>query len=124
MVSPVIPALIGLGGGAAIGYIVGTIIGEKLPQIILQVSGQEIPKNRMPIGTVYDFICLNFPPNSQLVAPMALAPSEIGNLGVTDSNGTLVLRGIAVRGPVGIYYLIAWNAVDGKYCAMATLIAT
>jgi hypothetical protein len=119
MVNPVIPAVIGLGGGVAIGYIVATTMGAgaKLPRIILS-------RYQVPVGQTYDLTCVNFPPNSQLVAPQSLYPPTIVNLGTTDSNGTLTLRGNVAQGPAGTYYIIAWNATDGKYCSMVTLIVT
>lgn len=125
MVNPVIPAVIGLGGGAAIGYFVGSTFGAKLPQIIISVSGQEIPGNQIPIGTVYDMKFVNFPPNEQLIAPrdLSVPGGDIVNLGYTDKNGILILTGSVVQGPAGVYYIVAWNATDGKYCAVTTLIA-
>lgn len=117
MVNPVIPVMIGLGGGVAIGYIAASAMGAKLPQIILS-------RYQVPVGQTYDLTCINFPPNAQLVAPQSLAPSAIVNLGTTDSNGTLILRGNVAQGPAGTYYIIGWNATDGKYCAVTTLFVT
>ena len=121
-----VPALIGLGGGFVIGYFVKDIIDPDgvLPQIVLTVGGVQVPGNQLPVGTVYDMICLRFPPNAQLVAPQTLAPPAIVNLGITDGDGKLVVSGNTVQGPAATYYIIAWNATDGKYCAMTTLIAT
>jgi hypothetical protein len=89
----------------------------KLPRI-------DLSRYQVPVGETYDLICVNFPPNAQLVAPQSLYPPAIVNLGTTDSNGTLVLRGNVARGPAGTYYIIAWNATDGKYCAVVTLFVT
>jgi len=119
MVNPVIPAIIGLGGGVAIGYILASTMGAgaKLPRI-------DLSRYQVPAGQTYDMTLVNFPPNAQLVAPNSLYPPTIVNLGNTDSNGTLILRGNVAIGPAGIYYLIAWNATDGKYCAVVTLFVT
>ena len=120
--SEVVTGLIGFGAGAAIGYFV-IPKPEVLPQIFLNaptVGGIY----QLPEGSTYDIICINFPPNTQLVAPQSLYPSAIVNLGVTDNNGTLTIRGNIARGPAGIYYIIAWNAIDGKYCAVTSLRVT
>jgi len=119
MVNPAIPAIIGLGGGVAIGYIVATTMGAgaKLPSIGLSPY-------QVPIGQTYDMTLLNFPPNAQIVGAQSIYPPAIVNLGTTDSNGTLILRGNVAQGPAGTYYLIAWNAIDGKYCAVVTLFVT
>ena len=117
MVSPVIPAVIGLGGGAVIGYVVANAMGVGiLPQILLS-------RYQVPVGQTYDLTCINFPANAQLIAPrnLSVPGGDIVNLGTTDGNGTLILRGNVAQGPAGTYYLVAWNATDGKYCAVTTL---
>ena len=115
--NPVIPAVIGLGAGVAIGYVVTTTMGANLPRI-------ELSRYQVPIGQTYDLTCLNFPPNSQIVSPISLYPPNFANLGTTDSQGTLRKTGLTAQGPVADYYMIAWNATDGKYCAIVTLKVT
>jgi hypothetical protein len=117
MVNPLIPTAIGLAGGAAIGYVLASAMGAKLPRI-------DLSRNTVPAGQTYDITCINFPPNAQLVAPQQLAPQVIVNLGWTDGNGTLILRGNVAQGPAGVYAIIAWNATDGRYCGVVTLIVT
>ena len=119
MVNPAIIGLAGLGAGAAIGYVVATTMGNgsSLPRI-------ELSRYQVPIGQTYDLTCLNFPPNSQIVSPISLYPPNFANLGTTDNQGTLKLTGLTAQGPAADYYLIAWNATDGKYCAVATLKVT
>jgi hypothetical protein len=107
----------GLGAGAAIGYVVASSMGAKLPQVLLS-------RYSVPIGQTYNITCLNFPPNTQLVAPQSLVPPAIVNMGTTDSNGTLVLNGAVAQGPAGIFYIIVWNATNGMYAAMTTLTIT
>ena len=119
MVNPAVIGVIGLGAGAAIGYVAANAMGAgaKLPQILLS-------RYSVPIGQTYNITCLNFPPNAQLIAPRSLAPPDIVNMGTTDSNGTLVLNGAVAQGPAGIFYIIVWNATDGRYAAMVTLTVT
>lgn len=120
MVNPVVIGVIGLGAGAALGYVAASTLGTgtKLPRIVLS-------RYSVPIGQTYNITCLNFPANAQLIAPRSLIPPEdIVNMGTTDSNGTLALNGNIARGPAGIYYIIVWNATNGMYTAMAKLTVT
>lgn len=117
MVEAVIPAIIGLGGGVVIGYIAASAMGPKLPRI-------DLSRYQVPEGETYELVCVNFPPNAQLVAPQSLYPPAIVNLGTTDNDGKLIIRGNVAYGPAGTYYLMAWNATDGRYCAMVTLFVT
>lgn len=113
--NPVIPAVLGLGGGVAIGYMVASS-GAKLPKITLS-------KYQVPIGQTYTIVYENFPANTQLVAPQSLYPPAIVNLGTTDAQGKLAVAATAA-GPAGNYYLIAWDALSGQYCAMVMLVVT
>lgn len=116
--NPIIPAIAGLGGGLAIGYVMassGTVNGKK-PKITLS-------QNQVPAGQPYTITYENYPANTQLVAPQSLYPPAIVNLGTTDSQGKLVV-GATATGPAANYYMIAWDALSGQYCAMVMLIVT
>ena len=119
MVNPAIIGIIGLGAGAAIGYVVATTMGNAstLPRI-------ELSRYQVPIGQTYDLTCLNFPANSQIISPISLYPPNFANLGTTNAQGQLKLTGLTAQGPAANYYIIAWNALDGKYCAVVTLKVT
>ena len=117
MVNPVIIGVAGLGAGAVLGYVAGSTMGANLPRI-------ELSRYQVPIGQTYDITCLNFPPNSQIISPISLYPPDIANIGTTDAQGKLKLTGIIAQGPAANYYIIAWNATDGKYCAVVTLTVT
>ena len=121
MVNPVIPALIGLGGGAVIGYIVARAGGYEDIRPIISLSRYSVP-----IGQTYSMYLQRFPPNTQLVAPrnLAIPGSDMVNLGTTDANGHLQLDGLVAQGPAGTYAMIGWDAPSGKYCAVVTLIVT
>ena len=116
MVNPAIIGVIGLGAGAAIGYVAASTMGTALPKITLS-------KYQVPVGQTYTITCENFPPNTQLVAPQSINPNVTVNMGITDGQGKLTLNATA-QGPAGWYYIIVWNATDGKYCAMTTLNTT
>jgi len=117
MVKPVIIGIIGLGAGAALGYVAATTMGSNIPRI-------ELSKYQVPIGQTYDVTCLNFPANSQIISPISLYPPNFANLGTTNAQGTLKITGLTAQGPAANYYIIAWNALNGKYCAVATLSVT
>ena len=119
MVNPVIPAIIGLGGGAVIGYIVARAGGYEDMRPIISLSRYSVP-----IGQTYNIYLQRFPPNTQLVSPQQLAPQVIVNLGTTDANGKLELDGLVAQGPAGTYAIIGWDAPSGKYCAVVTFITT
>jgi hypothetical protein len=113
--NPVIPAVLGLGGGVAIGYIAASS-GTKLPKITLS-------SYQVTIGQTYTITYENFPANAQLVAPQSLYPPAIVNLGTTDAQGKLAVGSTAV-GPAGNYYLIAWDAITGQHAAVVMLVVT
>ena len=123
MVSSELAAVIGLGTGAVAGYVARSVMGGGiLPRIVLKYQGVEVPENRIPASTPYDMYCFNFPPNAQLVGPISLGPSQIANVGTTDALGNLTVPNVTSPNTPGVYYIIVWNALDGSYCAMTTLI--
>lgn len=121
MVNPIIPALIGLGGGAVIGYLVAGAGNYEAMRPIITLSRYSVP-----IGQTYSMYLQRFPPNTQLVAPrnLAVPGSDMVNLGTTDTNGHLQLDGLVAQGPAGNYAIIGWDAPSGSYCAVVTFITT
>jgi len=118
MVNPVIPAVIGLGGGVAIGYIVASAMGPSLPLI------KAFPST-VHAGEAYTLYFEKFPPNTQLVSPRNtfIPGGDLVNLGITGADGILTISNITAVG-AGNYYLVAFDAPTGKYCAVYTLIVT
>lgn len=102
------------------GYGLGKLGNVKLPAVHLDAPVIE-GIYTLPENAKYTITCVNFPPNVQLIAPQSLYPPAIVNMGVTDSKGTLVIHDNIARGPPADYYLIVWNASDGRYCALASL---
>lgn len=113
----VLPLVAGAAVGAVVGYAVASATGAALPKI-------DLDRYSVPIGQNYTMTLRGFPPNKQIVAPQSLYPPSTVNLGVTDASGMLVVGPRPAVGPAGTYYLIAWDALTGKYCAVVTLIVT
>ena len=118
MVKPIVSALLGLGGGVAIGYMVAITMGPGLPLIKAYPS-------TVPTGTTYTLYFERFPPNTQLVSPRnaSIPGGDLVNLGITGANGVLTISNIPAVG-AGTYYIVAFDAPTGKYCAMVTLFVT
>lgn len=120
MVNPVVPALIGLGGGVAIGYIIRSTMGAGLGLPLIKAFPSTVPT-----GAKYTLYFEKFPPNTQLVSPRnaSIPGGDLVNLGITGADGVLTISNITAVG-AGNYYIVAFDAPTGKYCAVYTLIVT
>lgn len=106
----------GIGVGGVAGYLLGGAMA-KLPDI------KTFPASPV-VGTAYDIYFENFPPRTQLVSPRntSVAGGDLVALGTTGADGILAIKGVTAVGPAGTYYLVAFDALTGKYCAVYTLI--
>ena len=111
-----LPLLLGVGTGVAVGYVVFNK-NAMLPAI-------NVTPPSVPVNQTYTMTLTGFPPNTPLVSPMDLSGSSLVSLGTTDANGNLTLTGVHAYGPAGYYFLIAWDAPTGRYCARYTLQVT
>lgn len=116
-----LPLIAGVGLGSAIGYVAGGMSGN------YEAIRPRIDASRyiLPTGTAYSLYFRNFPPNRQLVGPIALSgtPSDLANIGTTDASGNLTVNTTSAN-TAGTYYIIAWDALTGKYVAAVTIAVT
>ena len=112
----VLPLIVGLGAGTAVGYVAGSMGGGARPIITLS-------RYSIPVGSAYTVYFQNFPPNAQIVGIQALNPLTIVNLGMADANGKLQLNATA-QGHAGQYAIIAYSATPNGPVAMTTFNTT
>lgn len=113
----ILPLVGGVGIGAVLGYVAGGGNYDAIRPRIDAVPAQ--PK----ANTAFTYTFSNFPPNTQLVSARnsTVVNGDLVNIGVTDSTGKLVAPSTAPQA-TGAWYIYAFDAPTGKYCAVYTLI--
>lgn len=114
----VLPVAI-FGLGAVSGYVIGGMSAQPRPMI------KSTPA-QVKMGQQYTLYFVNFPPNTQLVSARnsTVVGGDLVNLGRTGPDGILTISNITAVGPVGAFYIYAFDAPTGQYCAVYTLIVS